>query len=128
MGGMILDVAEHLKTLEQALLCNSTRRNAEQVSSLLAEQFREFGSSGRVYSKQEVIAALQEEAPVMLSLVNFEMLLLLPDVALVTYQSLKEQDGIPPNMALRSSIWIRQGEAWRMIFHQGTKLPALAQI
>jgi hypothetical protein len=118
MGGMILDVAEHLKTLEQALLCNSTRRNAEQVSSLLAEQFREFGSSGRVYSKQEV----------MLSLVNFEMLLLLPDVALVTYQSLKEQDGIPPNMALRSSIWIRQGEAWRMIFHQGTKLPALAQI
>jgi hypothetical protein len=87
---MTLDIAEHLKTLEQALLSDSTRRNSEEVSSLLAEQFREFGSSGRVYSKQEVIAALQEETPVMLSLLDFEMLPLSPDVALVTYQSLKE--------------------------------------
>lgn len=119
-------LTEHLQTLEWELLANVTRKDAARVSSLLAEAFREFGSSGRVYLKQDILVALQAEAPVSLSLKNFEMTLLAEGVALVTYQSQKDQGDIPPSIALRSSIWIQDGEAWRMIFLQGTKLAAAA--
>jgi hypothetical protein len=119
-----LDIAEHLKTLELDLLSNTTRKNAARVSSLLADGFREVGSSGRVYTKEDIVVTLQEEAPVSLSLVNFEMRLLAEGVALVTYRSSRDERGAPTSTALRSSIWIREGETWRMIFHQGTKLPS----
>jgi hypothetical protein len=118
----LLDIAEHLRALELELLTNTTRKNAARVSSLLADTFREFGSSGRVYPKNDIIIALQEEAPVSISLMNFEMMLLSEGVALVTYQSQKDQQDAPPSTALRSSIWIQNGDDWRMIFHQGTKL------
>jgi hypothetical protein len=49
-GKSRLDTAEHLKALESEPLTNTTRKNAARVASLLADIFREFGSSGRVYS------------------------------------------------------------------------------
>jgi hypothetical protein len=121
-----LNIAEHLKGLELDLLSNTTRKNAARVSSLLADGFREFGSSGRVYTREDIIPTLQEEAPASLSLVNFEMRLLAEGVALVTYRSSRDEPGAPPSAALRSSIWIREGENWRMVFHQGTRLPLTA--
>jgi hypothetical protein len=117
-----LDIAEHLRSLELELLTSTTRKSAARVSSLLTDTFREFGSSGRVYQKEDIIVTLQEEAPVSISLINFEMVLLSKEVALVTYRSQKDQHDAPPSVALRSSIWIHDGDDWRMIFHQGTKL------
>jgi hypothetical protein len=121
-----LDIAQHLKALELDLLSNTTRKNAARVSSLLADGFREFGSSGRVYTKEDIVVTLQEEAPASFSLVNFETRLLAEGVALVTYRSSRDESGAPPSTALRSSIWIREAENWRMVFHQGTKLPSAA--
>jgi hypothetical protein len=122
----LLEISEHLQALELELLSNMTRKNAARLSSLLADSFKEFGSSGRVYSKEDVIVALQEE-PASLSLTNFEMRLLAEGVALVTYQSRNEGDEASPTVALRSSIWIQEGEDWRMIFHQGTRLSHAAE-
>ena len=51
----ILNLAEHLKALELGLLSNTTRKNAARVSSVLADSFREFGSSGCVYTKADVV-------------------------------------------------------------------------
>jgi hypothetical protein len=55
------DLAAHLFHLEQQLLQPSTRRDATALTSLLAEDFREFGSSGRVYTRQQIIDALATE-------------------------------------------------------------------
>jgi ribonuclease HI len=38
-------------------------------------------------------------------------------VALVTYRVERVEDG---STTLRSSIWAREGDRWRMRFHQGT--------
>ena len=119
-----MDIANHLEALESEFLTNATRKNAERVGSLLAESFREFGSSGRVYSKDDIISTLQDEVPVFISLSDYEMTLLSAGVALVTFQSHKEQQNGPPIVPLRSSIWIQDNDCWRMIFHQGTKLPS----
>ncbi|MEI7444142.1 MAG: hypothetical protein WCK28_04560 [Burkholderiales bacterium] len=29
-------------------------------------------------------------------------------------------DGVPRHEALRMSVWVRDGEAWRLRYHQGT--------
>jgi hypothetical protein len=122
-----LDISKHLQELEAQLLSDTTRKDAARVASLLADGFREFGSSGRVYSKDDTIAMLQDEAPLRLSLSDFGLTLLAPGVALVTYRSVRDGSDALPTVALRSSIWIQHGEDWRMIFHQGTKLASAAE-
>jgi hypothetical protein len=117
-----LEIAGHLQTLELELLTNTTRKNAQRVSALLADNFREFGSSGRVYTKENIIVELQQEKQVSIEAMDFNVMLLAKEIALVTYRSLKEQQNAPPRIALRSSIWIKEGDDWRMVFHQGTKL------
>ena len=98
--------AEYLKELEETLLIDLVWNNAEHVSSLLAEKFREFGSSGRCFSKAEIIDLLQTESPVGLSLKDFEAYLLSAHVALVTYRAVKDTRESLPGESLRSSIWV----------------------
>ena len=117
-----MKLSDHLKNLEIDLLSPVIRHSPESVSALLAEGFQEFGSSGRVYSRPEIIAALQQETPVTLTLHDFQMTALAPNAALVTYRSVKEQPGAPPSYALRSSIWIQEEDTWRILFHQGTSV------
>jgi hypothetical protein len=59
-----MDVKEKLQQLEQQLLTSATRHHAGEISSLLADEFREFGSSGETFSKAEIISVLQSEGPV----------------------------------------------------------------
>jgi hypothetical protein len=118
-----MKLTETLRELEQSLLDSSTRKNAQFVSSLLADDFREFGCSGRIYSKAEIIAALQAESETRISMREFEARSLAGDAALVTYISTKLESGKAPNEALRSSIWALRGGQWRIVFHQGTMLP-----
>lgn len=117
-----MSIDEHIRSLELELLTSATRKNAERVSTLLADDFREFGSSGRVYSKKDIISALQLESPVIISAVDVEISWLAEHVALVTYKSVKNVQTAQSDSALRSSIWTKNGERWNMVFHQGMKL------
>jgi len=63
-----LSLAESLRYLEEKLLRPEVRRSAEAVAELLAEAFVEFGSSGRVYRREQIIEMLRQEPPVQRSL------------------------------------------------------------
>ena len=76
-----MDIAEHLKAFESELLLNTTRKNAVRVTSLLADDFREFGSSGRTYSEGDIVGTLLEESPVSISPSNFIVKLLSKQLA-----------------------------------------------
>ncbi len=117
-----MDISNVLRTFENDLFTNSIRKSADRVSSLLTEDFREFGSSGKTFSKETVISTLQSETPQDILMLDFEAKLLSDDVALVTYRSIKRQVGVSHVEALRSSIWILRNSQWQMIFHQGTKI------
>jgi hypothetical protein len=112
-----------LEALERELLQNSTRKNAERISQLLVDGFREFGSSGKIYSRSDIIATLQTESPVDLSLSDFEAVPLTTEISLVTYRAEKRTADGTVLHSLRSSIWISDGTQWRILFHQGTLLP-----
>ena len=112
----------HLRELEEELLAPATRRSSAAMALLLADEFCEFGSSGRVFDRRQVIEALQSESPVQFSITDFRATLLAAGVALVTYQAIRNDElERQASGSLRSSIWVMRGARWQMLFHQGTK-------
>ena len=126
-------LSEHLENLENFLFDPVARRDIAAVSNLLAEEFREFGSSGRIYTKLDILAELSTEQPVVISLTDFACQLTSPTTALVTYKSLSSHENRAPTQALRSSVWVlraptkvyshspNEQPTWQMLFHQGTR-------
>jgi len=104
-------IEAQLRHLEELLLQPEVRSSPERVAALLADDFVEFGSSGRVFNKEQIIAALRGESPVKRSVSRFECVMLSDSVALVRYRLTR---------SLRSSIWRLSDGQWRMVFHQGT--------
>ena len=118
-----MDVQQTLLELEQRLLTNAIRQDAQEMSSLLADEFREFGSSGRTFSKAEIIDLLRSEPSVCLSLKTFEAYPISEQVVLVTFRAVGEVEGAPPIESLRSSLWVHRDGRWQLLFHQGTRVP-----
>jgi len=54
-------IRAHLRACEEALLDAVVRRDRERVAALLSEDFQEFGSSGRVWSREEILEQLATE-------------------------------------------------------------------
>ncbi len=116
--------AEHLRALEEQLLQPATRKSPAAIASLLADDFCEFGSSGRIYTMPEIITELAAESPCSFSLVDFACRLLAPEIALVTYRTTRTQQSNSKEISsssLRSSIWIHRDGRWQLLFHQGTR-------
>jgi len=109
-----------LRALEEDLLKPEVRKSADRVSRLLADEFIEFGSSGRVFNKAQIIEALEQEpcdATYRITLVDFTVRRLAPDVMLVTYSTTIQDRS---ESRLQSSIWKLISGHWQMVFHQGT--------
>ena len=113
-------LSAHLRELEESLLLPDVRKSKRLVE-LIADDFVEFGSSGRTYTKVDLVEALQAESPVTQSTSDFRVSLLAPSVALLTYRI--HRHSVPPFYSLRSSIWRLQDGQWQMAFHQATLTP-----
>jgi hypothetical protein len=126
----IEEIAAHLIALERALLDPSVRRDRARVSALLADDFVEFGSSGRVWTRDAILDLLETEDYAPPAIEGFACRPLADGVVLVTYSTLRtdKQTG-ECTASLRSSIWSKEsggtGELgrWRLRFHQGTTIP-----
>lgn len=110
-----------LRALEERLLRADVRQSLAELDALLADDFLEFGSSGRIYNKRQVLGALQHEAPATNSITAFRAKVLAPNVVLVTYQARRSGTTETATAhSLRSSLWQFLDGRWQIIFHQGT--------
>jgi hypothetical protein len=105
--------------LEMELLDPVVRSDPTRMSQLLRDDFIEFGSSGRVYAKTMLIDMIAHEEHARVVIRDFAVRPLAPDTALVTYRSV----GQSGQEARRSSVWVKLGDDWQMVFHQGTRIP-----
>ena len=117
------------RSLEQKLHRPEVRRSPDAVRALLADEFIEFGSSGRVYDKASIIEALASEPAAEAALTpdvhDFTAYPIAPNTVLVTYRSSRNRpDGSGTRTTLRSSIWKLIDGRWQMLFHQGTVVPS----
>jgi hypothetical protein len=112
---------EELRSLELSALDPTVRSSPGLLSRLLADDFIEFGSSGKIYDKQQIIDQLQSRSSAEYSVTNLQVELLSSSIALVTYRCFRSsQIDRGKNISLRSSIWRKGNESWQMVFHQGT--------
>jgi hypothetical protein len=113
-------IEEEIRALELSLL-TSEGRSPEYLRKIVSDDFRELGASGKIYGKAEAISALLNTPSPPIdpastpALVDFHVAEVTPGVALATYRT---------PLSLRSSIWRREGDVWRLYFHQGTRVPS----
>lgn len=118
-----------LIALERLLHQPAVRADATAVERLLHPQFREFGRSGRSYSRAAMLELLAAEDPADTSIEvvsqDFALQMLGDNAALLTYRSAhRSPDGHLSRPSWRSSIWRLEALGWQMIFHQGTATEA----
>ncbi|WP_445681821.1 nuclear transport factor 2 family protein [Radicibacter daui] len=116
------DIAE-IRALEEALHKPEVRCSREVLEALLAEGFVEFGASGAVYDRAQIIELLLHEgseAEEPLSIENYALTTISNDAVLLTYRSHRKRPDGSQRHVLRSSIWTRAAGRWQMLFHQGT--------
>lgn len=112
-----------LRKLEESLLDAAVRRDGDRLRQLLADDFLEFGSSGRVWTRRSIIDLLATESNFFAPAIEeFQCTFLSEHVALVTYRTVRTDSKSGEHLvSLRSSVWTRNDGEWRMRFHQGTR-------
>ena len=111
-----MELKEHIKQLEEKLLTTEVRSSRTELKKLLADEFFEFGSSGRVLYKDEDFEG--GIGIIKITLSDFDIHPLSDHIVLATYRTFNEETN---QHALRSSIWKLNEGVWKMVFHQGTK-------
>lgn len=91
-----------------------------KLNALLADEFREFSSSGTIYSKQDILKNLPAVSPTQFAISEFQIEALSPNVVLATYKASYIRDE-EISFSLRCSIWKIFENRWKIVFHQGTK-------
>jgi hypothetical protein len=113
--------ATELERLELSLMDPQVRRDRNRVSALLDEDFLEFGSSGRVWTRETTLDLLSSETYSSPAMEDFSCLRLAADVVLCTYAAIRRGAQGERVTTLRSSIWTKQSGTWKLRFHQGTQ-------
>ncbi|MGY2743656.1 RNase H family protein [Arthrobacter sp. UYCu723] len=104
-----------VEALERELLLPETRADIGRIGVLLHPDFTEIGSSGRIWTRDAMMMALEEnpKGPTELELLGADRLG--ESAILLTYRSYTRS-----GTTLRSSLWVHDGAQWRLRFHQGT--------
>ena len=96
-----------------------SRSDTEFLDKLLDDSFVEFGASGKVFTKREIISSLVNDPELGVIVEDEKVRCIENNVFLVTYRSKNMALGVR-RTSNRSSIWKKTNEGWKMVFHQGT--------
>ncbi|MDR4518400.1 MAG: DUF4440 domain-containing protein [Nitrosomonas sp.] len=116
------ELAEQIRQLELKLLHMDWRVDPAAIDELLDETFEEIGGNGQISARQNVVGWLLKKDPhQQWALQDFRIKRLSSDTVIAIYRAVKanqlEENG---KGSIRSSIWQRFGDHWRMVFHQAT--------
>jgi hypothetical protein len=111
---------KRIQELEESLWISETRFDREYMEGVLSSDFFEFGRSGRLWKREETLAAPFHEINATIPLKDFAVHPISDDVVLVTYVSELHDEVL--EVGNRSSLWVRTPKDWQLRFHQGTKV------
>lgn len=107
-----------LERLEESLWKRETRFDDAYMRSIMAEDFFEFGRSGKIYSIDVSLSAPDQEINAKLPLKDFTIHQIDENVVLITYVSEVQDEEL--EVGNRSSLWLKTNDGWKLKFHQGT--------
>lgn len=104
-----------VEELERELLGPLVRGDIGRTAVLLHPDFMEIGSSGRVWTRDAMMMALEEDPGERTDIEILGADRIGPGAVLLTYRNFARS-----GTTLRSSLWVLDGGRWRLRFHQGT--------
>jgi len=105
-------VFETLYEMEKKLANFESKSIAERA---LTDDFVEYGSSGKIYNKKDIIDYYKTLRSINHIITDFSIEFLSDTVVKTSFKS-----NLEGKKALRTSIWKFVDNAWKMSFHQGT--------
>ncbi|KTD53473.1 hypothetical protein Lsan_3883 [Legionella santicrucis] len=96
-----------------------TRFDNEYMDKVLDASFFEYGRSGKIYTRDEMMSHLHQTIGAKIPLEDFNVHDISEHVKLVTYIS---EVGSEKLRANRSSLWVHEKRSWKLRFHQGTPI------
>ncbi|MEM7208226.1 MAG: DUF4440 domain-containing protein [Pseudomonadota bacterium] len=118
-----MSLAEIIIEKEKALLTFGVRSSIESLRSLLSSEFKEVGASGAYFGLSEVLECLPAEESWSCKTQDWEFRLLSIDIVQTIHRAFVVHfDGDEGTYSRRSSIWRKESNEWKMIYHQGTKV------
>ena len=124
--------AKTLSPLEQTLIASEKslieakkRDDGAFFKRTVSEDFSLVGVDGILLQRQEAVGDLGDSGLVELTPYNMTVVAAGEGAAIVTYDAIfrkkpEEDQGPPPRYQHFSSVWVKQGDAWKLKFHQAT--------
>jgi hypothetical protein len=124
--------AKALSPLEQTLIASEKsligakkKDDAAFFKRILTDDFSLVGVDGVLLQKQEAVDDLGDSGLVELTPYNVTVVPAGESAAIVTYDAIlrkkpEEDQGPPPRYQHFSSVWVKQGDTWKLKFHQAT--------
>lgn len=109
---------EQIFLLESSLLSYETRNSTEKLELIINDKFIEYGSSGKIWNKEEILKSLPKENKTDYKIADLELIFESENFFSIRY-NLFENEEIS---SLRTSTWEYIDGKWQIIFHQGTKI------
>ena len=110
---------------EQNLLNPEFCSQIENLEHCIAENFTEYGQTGRIYYRSETLELLKNKKDNNVSIVDFEIACIGNQAAMAHYTARNEET---TEMSLRTSLWILEDGQWKISFHQGTAIRVIRKI
>ena len=120
-----------LSPLEQAMIANekafivaTKERNKDYFKRTLTSDYSLVGSDGQLHDREEIESDLSSGGLDLMPY-NMKVVEISEGTAIVTYDVVfrvpaAEDQGPPPRYQHWSSVWVKQGDAWKLKFQQTT--------
>ena len=124
--------AKSLSPLEQSLIASEKsliaakkKDDGAYFKRTLSAGFSLVGVDGKLPEGQEAVDELGDSGLVELTPYDIKVVTVADGVAVVTYDAIvrekpEEDQGPPPRYQHFSSVWAKQGDEWKLTFHQAT--------
>ena len=114
-----------LITCEKNLIEAKKKGDGAFFKRTLSEDFSLVGVDGILLQGQDAAADMGEPELLELTPYDIKVVAVNDDVAVVTYDAVvrvapAEDQGPPPRYQHFSSVWVKQGDQWKLKFHQAT--------
>jgi len=118
-------VEQTLVTSEKSLIEAKKKDDVAFFKRTLSDDFSLVGVDGTLLQQQEAIDNLGDADLLELTPYGIKVVTLNDSAAVVTYDAIvrekpEEDQGPPPRYQHFSSVWVKQGDQWKLKFHQAT--------
>ncbi|MBM5719334.1 DUF4440 domain-containing protein [Listeria ivanovii] len=111
---------ENFQKLDEIHLSTDNRQSTEKIIAILSESYIEITKSGQItdYAYYKSLTSLSTNP---LEIIDYAIKIMDPTKVLSYY---KLKDTVENTYTMRSNLWVLENGAWKLTFHQGTKIVA----